>query len=151
MAGYGRWVSPPSTTKAFDTYPSRLRGETHLSYWVRTEEGALAGVFNISEIVRGFFCSAYLEYYGFVPHNGRGYMSAGLRAVLSEAFGRHRLHRLEANVQPSNSESRRLVQTAGFCLEGFSPRYLKIAGRWRDHERWAITAEEWRSASREAG
>ena len=71
-------------------------------------------------------------------------MKKGLVAVLKEAFRRHRLHRLEANIQPDNDASRRLVQRCGFHLEGFSPRYLKIAGRWRDHERWAITAEDWR-------
>jgi ribosomal-protein-alanine N-acetyltransferase len=127
---------------------ARLQGQTHLSYWVCTEQRELAAVFNISEIVRGSFCSAYLGYYGFAPHNSRGYMTAGLRAVLSKAFGRHGLHRLEANIQPENVASRRLVEVAGFRLEGFSPRYLKIAGRWRDHERWAITAEDWRAASR---
>jgi ribosomal-protein-alanine N-acetyltransferase len=115
-----------------------------LGYFVRTENGELAGVINISQIVRGNFCSAYLGYYSFVPHNGHGYMKRGLAAVLREAFSRHGLHRLEANIQPGNSESRALVQRAGFRLEGFSPRYLKIGGRWRDHERWAITAEDWR-------
>jgi NADH dehydrogenase [ubiquinone] 1 alpha subcomplex assembly factor 7 len=33
-----------------------------------------------------------------------------------------------------------LVKSCGFSLEGYSPRYLKIGGRWRDHERWAIVA-----------
>ena len=98
---------------------------------------------NISEIVRGAFCSGYLGYYAFVPYNGRGYMKRGLSAVLTDAFGTRGLHRLEANIQPDNEASRRLAQRCGFRLEGFSPRYLKIAGRWRDHERWAITAEEW--------
>jgi ribosomal-protein-alanine N-acetyltransferase len=36
-----------------------------------------------------------------------------------------------------------LVQSLGFRLEGYSPRYLKIAGRWRDHERWALLKDEW--------
>ena len=142
---HGRWASPPATVEKFDAYLKRLRKDAHLGYWVCTESGELAGVININEIVRGLFCSGYLGYYAFAPHAGRGYMKKGLDAVLSEAFGRQRLHRLEANIQPDNEASRRLVQNAGFRLEGFSPRYLKIAGRWRDHERWAITAEEWRS------
>jgi ribosomal-protein-alanine N-acetyltransferase len=145
---HGRWISPPATPEMFDAYLERLRKETHLSYWVRTDLGELAGVFNINEIVRGLFCSGYLGYYAFTPHHGCGYMKKGLCALLSEAFGHQRLHRLEANIQPENQESRRLVQGVGFRLEGFSPRYLKIAGRWRDHERWAITAEEWRNRVR---
>ncbi len=71
-------------------------------------------------------------------------MTAGVRAVISRAFGELRLHRLEANIQPDNEASRRLVQRLGFRLEGFSPRYLKIAGKWRDHERWALTLEQWK-------
>ena len=129
----------------------RLETGPHLGYWVCTRDGELAGVININEIVRGSFCSGYLGYYAFVPHNGRGYMKQGLRAVMAEAFSRQGLHRLEANIQPDNEASRQLVQRCGFQLEGFSPRYLKIAGRWRDHERWAITVEQWRVQTRKAG
>jgi ribosomal-protein-alanine N-acetyltransferase len=112
---------------------------------VCTRQGALAGVINISEIVRGSFCSAYLGYYAFVPHDGSGHMRAGLAAVIRLAFRSYGLHRLEANIQPDNSRSIALVRGLGFELEGFSPRYLKIGGRWRDHERWALTAESWRT------
>lgn len=138
------WASPPRTEKQFFESLKRLQSQSHIGYWVRTEDGQLAGVININEIVRGRFCSGYLGYYALVPHNGRGYMKRGLRAVISEAFGKHKLHRLEANIQPDNEISRCLVQRLGFRLEGFSPRYLKIAGHWRDHERWALTAEEWK-------
>ena len=71
-------------------------------------------------------------------------MEAGLRAMLREAFGRLGLHRLEANIQPDNARSIALVGRLGFRLEGLSPGYLKIRGDWRDHERWALTREEYR-------
>jgi ribosomal-protein-alanine N-acetyltransferase len=103
--------------------------------------GELAGVVNLSEIVRGAFRSAYLGYYAFAPHERRGLMAEGLRLVIADAFRRLRLHRLEANVQPGNSASLRLIRRLGFRREGYSPRYLKIGARWRDHERWALLAD----------
>jgi ribosomal-protein-alanine N-acetyltransferase len=106
-------------------------------------DGAVLGVVNLNEIVRGAFDSAYLGYYGFSPHTGQGYMTEGLRLVLRHAFRRLGLHRLEANIQPGNRASRALVRRLGFRREGFSPRYLKIGGPWRDHERWAIVREAW--------
>jgi ribosomal-protein-alanine N-acetyltransferase len=140
---FGRWLAAPKTAKEFEEYLKRFNAPTHISYWILTEEQELAGVVNVSEIVRGRFQSGYLSYYAFEPHSGHGYMTEGIRAVISKTFRVLRLHRLEANIQPGNEPSRRLAQRLGFRLEGFSPRYLKIAGKWRDHERWALTAEEW--------
>jgi ribosomal-protein-alanine N-acetyltransferase len=140
---HGHWASPPRTAKAFNKSLERFSSKAHVGFWVQTESGELAGAININEIVRGRFRSGYLGYYAFAPHNGRGYMTTGLRAVVSRAFRQLRLHRLEANIQPDNEASRRLVKRLGFKLEGFSRRYLKIAGKWRDHERWALTSENW--------
>ncbi len=70
-------------------------------------------------------------------------MKQALALVISEAFGQLALHRLEANVQPSNVASSALIKSLGFRLEGHSERYLKIASEWRDHDRYAITVEEW--------
>ena len=103
------------------------------------------GVVNVSEIVRAALQGAYLGYYAFQPHAGEGYMTEGLALVLRHAFRRLGLHRLEANIQPRNLASRRLVRRLGFRKEGFSRRYLKVGGRWRDHERWAIVREAWES------
>jgi [ribosomal protein S5]-alanine N-acetyltransferase len=114
----------------------------------RIEDGALVGVFNLSEIVRGAFCSAYLGYYALEPYAGRGYMAEAFELVLRVAFLTLRLHRIEVNVQPRNRQSISLVRGAGFTREGFSRRYVKIAGRWRDHERWALLAEDWRARRR---
>jgi [ribosomal protein S5]-alanine N-acetyltransferase len=140
-----QWAPPPRTSAAYRAYVQRLGKPTHdARFVVLRVSGELAGVINVSEIVRGAFQSAYLGYYAFVPHAGRGYMTEGLALALRWAFGTLRLHRVEANIQPGNEASRALVRRLGFRREGFSPRYLKIAGRWRDHERWALVAEDWR-------
>lgn len=142
---HGRWVTPPANEEELRDYIKAREGPIAYGYAIRNPEGALAGVINLNGIVRGFFQNAYLGYYAFAPHTNRGYMGEALNHVLRLAFGRHKLHRVEANIQPDNHASLALVKRAGFRCEGYSARYLKIGGRWRDHERWAITVEEWRA------
>jgi ribosomal-protein-alanine N-acetyltransferase len=102
--------------------------------------GEIVGVINITNVVLGVFRSGYLGYYAFSGFEGQGFMHNGLRAVVRHAFAKLKLHRLEANIQPGNVASIGLVKTCGFTMEGYSSRYLKIGGRWRDHERWAIVS-----------
>jgi ribosomal-protein-alanine N-acetyltransferase len=146
---HGRFIHAPASLGRFTEYLARSRQPNRVSWLVcRAEDGALAGAVNVSEIVRGALQSAYLGYYAFAPHAGAGYMTEGLALVLRDAFGRLRLHRVEANVQPGNRRSLALLRRLGFRREGFSPRYLKVGGRWRDHERWALLRETWRETRR---
>ncbi|MEY4579269.1 MAG: hypothetical protein RL701_3972 [Pseudomonadota bacterium] len=140
---HGRWVAPPDSELSFRAYVEARQGPLSYGYVVRVK-GQLAGTINLNGVMRGLLQSAFLGYYGFAPHEQRGYMSEALNHVVKIAFQRHRLHRLEANIQPDNVRSIALIKRTGFRLEGYSPRYLKIAGRWRDHERWALTLEDWR-------
>lgn len=143
------WVTTPASEDevraSLDT-PAEVR----LSYGIREETGQLAGVININAIIRGAFQNGFLGYYALAPYQGRGYMHEGMAAVLERAFGEHGLHRVEANIQPANARSVRLVRDLGFRLEGHSPRYLKIGDEWRDHDRYALTAEEWSARTGDA-
>src|SRR5687768_11004881 len=76
------WVQVPDTPETFKSYLKRYESPSNLGYFIQTESGELAGVINISEIVRGLFRSGYLGYYAFVPHHNSGYMTRGLRAVV---------------------------------------------------------------------
>ncbi len=135
------WVAPPADAEAFAAWVDRI-GDRHQSWLVRDGD-RLVGVVNANEIVRGAFHSCYLGYYGFAEGVGGGRMTDGLGLVLGELFGPLELHRAEANIQPGNDRSRRLVERLGFQREGFSRDYLFIDGAWRDHERWAILAPAW--------
>ena len=109
-------------------------------------DGRILGNINVSEIVRGSFQSGYLGYWVAEREARRGYMREGLGAMLTVVFEDLGLHRVEANIRPENAASIALVRGAGFSLEGLSPRYLRIDGEWRDHERWALLVEDWSAA-----
>ena len=142
------WATAPTDDERFAAYlADARRADFEAMLLCRGQDDAIVGFFNLSQIIRRGFQSAYLGYAVGQPFAGRGYMRDGLELVLRHAFSTLRLHRVEANIQPTNASSLALARGAGFRREGFSPRYLKIGGRWRDHERWAILAEEWRARS----
>jgi ribosomal-protein-alanine N-acetyltransferase len=140
------WIYMPETPERYAGYMARVKDPRAALYLAcRTEDGAIVGFLNISEIVRGAFKSAFVGYGGVAGFAGQGYMTEAMRLLLREAFTTVGLHRLEANIQPDNQASIALARRCGFEREGFSPRYLKVGGRWRDHERWAIRSETWQS------
>jgi ribosomal-protein-alanine N-acetyltransferase len=137
------WVYAPSTPVQWSAYVRRMRAPDARAFHLRRRgDGALVGVVNLNTIILGGLRQAFVGYYAFLPYAGLGYMTEGLSLVVDQAFGEVGLHRLEANIQPGNEPSKALAARLGFRCEGFSPRYLQVGGVWRDHERWAITAED---------
>jgi len=106
-------------------------------------DDSIVGQINLSQIFRKQFQNAYLGYQLFSGFTGKGYMKDAVAKVLRYAFKEIQLHRVEANVQPGNIPSIAVLKRNGFTKEGYSRRYLKIGGKWRDHERWAIIREDW--------
>lgn len=136
------WVSSFTDQSGFDQWFARTLTGSHVGLIAReAASGQIVGVINITEIVHGAFQSAYLGYYGMVRFRRKGLMTEALNAAVRYAFDGLGLHRLEANIQPENTASIALVSRIGFKKEGFSPRYLRINGKWCDHERWALLAD----------
>lgn len=132
-------------TKQFDDYLKRCKREDFFGFLIcRETDGVIIGNINLFHIIRRGLQSACVGYLVGTPYTRRGYATEALRLVLRFAFTKVKLHRVEANIQLGNDPSIALVRRAGFSKEGFSPRYIKIAGRWRDHERWALLVEDWR-------
>ena len=140
------WVATKARTrKEFAKYLDRFSSGGNVGFLVIDRaSGGFVGMININEIIRKAFQSGALGYYAFSPYAGQGLMSEGMALVLKQAFGKLKLHRVEANIQPGNRASIALVKKFGFVREGFSRRMLKINERWKDHERWALLAEDFR-------
>lgn len=115
-------------------------------YWICPVEAPtrVIGTVHFSQVARGPFQNAILGYSLDERAQGRGLMHEALLTAIAAAFGPDmRLHRIQAAVRPENRRSRAVLERLGFAREGFSPRYLFIAGAWRDHEVFALVNPAW--------
>jgi ribosomal-protein-alanine N-acetyltransferase len=133
-----------------DGFPDLLRrqGPVLRSFLIfDREDDGLVGRVNVANIVRARFRNGVLGYDSYLPYAGTGRMTEGLRLIVDRSFQSAPdglgLHRLEINVRPENDRSLAMAKRLGFRHEGFSPRMLYLNDDWRDHERFALTAEEW--------
>ncbi len=120
-------------------YKAEMRqGVTYSFLILRRVDDVLLGGITLSNLRRGVAQSATLGYWIGSPHGNQGYMTDSLAAVLEFAFSRIGLHRVEAACLPANEASRRLLLRSGFREEGYAREYLRISGRWQDHQLFAI-------------
>jgi len=135
--------------QSFDRLLDHRESEADAPFLIhRTSDAEIVGYVGLGQIFHGPFQSCYIGYWIGDPYEGRGYGTSGVRACLLTAFapeseGGLGLHRVEANIIPTNHASIALVRRVGMRKEGYSPRHLEINGEWQDHERWAITIEDW--------
>jgi ribosomal-protein-alanine N-acetyltransferase len=110
------------------------------------DDGRLAGLFNLNNIVRGAFRNAYAGWKVGADVARQGVGTEGATALLDLAFEPPPkglgLHRVQANAVPTNEASLALMRKLGMRYEGLAKRYLNIAGEWRDHVMYAKTVEE---------
>ncbi|MEL7474504.1 MAG: GNAT family protein [Planctomycetota bacterium] len=132
----------------FDRYLRGANASHTQRHLLCLRDGTLIGHVALNQIVRGAFHNAIMGYWIGERFTRRGLMSEGVTLCILRAFEQLGLHRVEANVIPRNEASRRTALRCGLRREGYSPHYLQIAGVWEDHERYAITAEDWRDSSR---
>jgi [ribosomal protein S5]-alanine N-acetyltransferase len=144
------WVTPATTPEAYARYLQFSRRKSMCACLVcRSEDSGIIGVCSLSQIFLGNVPYAFLGYWIGAKFSRQGYMTEALNLLLSYAFETLRLHRIQADIQPENVHSKALAARIGFRIVGFFPRYVKVAGRWKDHERWAIGRKEWAKRLRE--
>lgn len=110
-------------------------------YILRKEENRIIGNIKLNNIVYGVFLSCFAGYKLDKYEQSKGYMTEALGEMVRIAFEEYKLHRIEANIMPRNKASIRVVEKAGFVKEGTSRKYLKINGKWEDHDHFVILNE----------
>ena len=150
------WLSPWEPTSpenwavrhSVAAYPpllSRLRKLARVGSalpWAVTYETHLVGQLSVMNIVRGASLSGQIGYWIDERFAGRGVTPTALALAVDHCFGPVGLHRIQVDVRPENTASRRVVAKLGFREEALFRRYLDIDGAWRDHIGYALTAED---------
>lgn len=160
----GAWeATPPREVGAPMSFAAMVRSllrqarQGTLLPFVVTYDDELVGQLTVGGITYGSLCSAHIGYWIDQRVAGRGIMPTAVALAVDHCFRALRLHRVEINIRPENTASLRVVEKLGLREEGLRVRYLHIAGAWRDHRSFAVTAEEvpegllarWRSVQRD--
>ncbi len=102
------------------------------------ENNKLIGTISLFQVMRGSLQSAVIGYFLDHHHNGKGYATEAIKALVDYAFEELHLHRIEAGVMPRNLPSQRVLEKAGFHREGIARKNVNINGIWEDHQVLAI-------------
>jgi ribosomal-protein-alanine N-acetyltransferase len=130
----------PDDFLTVDVQRERIRASEHL--YAILDDGTLSGTIALSNLVRGVFDSATVGYWVERARNGRGLATGAVSSIVELAFTELGLHRLEAGTLVDNVASQRVLEKNRFTRIGLAPRYLCIAGAWRDHVLYQRTVED---------
>lgn len=81
-------------------------------------------------------------------HWGHGYMSEALGGIVEWAFAQAGLRRIEAEIDPANRPSARLLERAGFVWEGRLRERWCLDGRLSDSDFYGLLSSDARAAAR---
>jgi [ribosomal protein S5]-alanine N-acetyltransferase len=138
-----KWIKLPTAPNEFKRYLSKFDGENAFFFVIcNAYSDSIVGFVSLTGIECEPYYRGRLGYGIFERYARMGYISAGLEQVIDFAFESLKLHRLEADIQPANIPSKRLVEKIGFTCEGVSRGFIRVNGEWMDHERWALTPDD---------
>ena len=105
------------------------------------DTNTLIGNISFTFVERGPLQSTMIGYEFAQKYTGQGYASKAVRLAVAIAFNKLHFHRITAGAEPENIASIRVLEKAGFTREGYSPKSLRVQGKWKDLVNMAILNE----------
>lgn len=135
-----RWFTEAGQREALEQAVREHAAGRSYAFVITDDADVICGRLTLASVVRGAgqFCS--IGYWIAREATGRGVATAAVGQALQIAFDELGLHRVQAEILPHNHASRRVLEHHGFARYGLAPQYLRIAGRWQDHELWQLLA-----------
>jgi ribosomal-protein-alanine N-acetyltransferase len=122
----------PSYFEMVRTLNSEARSGRSFSFAIWHQRN-LIGQISLGGVILGAMRGGHIGYWIDKNYSNRGFTTQAVMALTEYSFSALNLHRIEINIRPENAASRRVAEKAGYIFEGERPRYLHIAGNWRDH------------------
>jgi len=118
--------------------------DSQYSFWIsyKDDPDRVIGRLSFSSVVRGALSSCLVGYHLDKDEMGKGVMHEALKAGCLFMFEKQHLHRVQADIMPSNARSIAAAESCGFRRQGLNEHYMCIDGQWQDHYTYALLNEE---------
>ena len=117
--------------------------DTQYSFWISYKESPdrVIGRLSFTAVIRGALSSCLVGYHLDQMEEGKGIMREAMKAGCLYIFQIKHLHRIQADIMPTNVRSVAAAEGCGFRRQGLNDRYMCINGEWQDHYIYALLNE----------
>jgi ribosomal-protein-alanine N-acetyltransferase len=142
------WNNDPDYTGPFE--PLEISSRDKIEKWYDSEKNAEWWVITdkldnpVGQLVTGSSGDCYwLGYITHPDHRGKGYTTEAVRLLIDYLFRAKNISRVQAECSPENKASVRVLEKAGFILEGLRRQAVFIQGKYLDSAMYSIIKDEW--------
>ena len=108
---------------------------SQVGFWITNIDAPdrIIGRLSFYSLIGGCMNSCFVGYHLDELEQHNGYMKEALLAGCDFMFKYYRLHRIEADILPTNEKSIACVNSCGFIKMGYNVKFMEIDGRYQDH------------------
>jgi ribosomal-protein-alanine N-acetyltransferase len=115
----------------------------NIRFWVfkKDDPDKIIGTVSFSNIQPYIYSSCNIGYKFDKSYHHQGFALEALNKLIEVIFYDYKLHRIKAYIMPNNIPSKKLIERAGFTLEGIARKNIFIRDIWEDHEQYSLINE----------